>query len=57
LKRGGGFTRIPEKLYKQHKILEIYNYTDLQIKEELAVLFKRQFSKENSENESLKKEH
>ena len=57
LKRGGGFTRIPEKLYKQHKILEIYNYTDLQIKEELAVLFKHQFSKENSENASLKKEH
>jgi len=57
LKRGGGFTRIPEKLYKQHKILETYNYTEQQIKEELAILFKRQFSKENPENDSLKKEH
>lgn len=50
LKRGGGFTRIPEKLYNKHKILETYNYTEQQIKEELATLFKRKFSKENPEN-------
>lgn len=50
LKRGGGFTRIPEKLYKQHKILENYNYTEQQIKEELAALFKRKFSKETVED-------
>jgi hypothetical protein len=57
LKRGGGFTRIPEKLYTQHKILETYNYTEQQIKEELAALFKRKFSKEIPEKEPLKKEH
>jgi hypothetical protein len=45
LKRGSGFTRISEKLYKKHKILEQYNYTELQVKEELALLFKRQFLK------------
>ena len=45
LKRGAGFTRIPEKLYKHHKILEQYNYTEQQIKLELATLFKRQFIK------------
>jgi len=44
LKRGGGFTRIPEKLYKVHKILETYNYSELQVKEELAELFKRKFT-------------
>lgn len=44
LKRGGGFTRIPEKLYKHHRIEELYSYTELQIKEELAALFKRRFS-------------
>jgi hypothetical protein len=47
LKRGAGFTRIPEKLYKQHKILETYNYSEQQIKEELATVFKRQFLQDN----------
>jgi len=44
LKRGRGFTRISEKLYNIHKILEKYNYTDWQIKEEIVALFKRQFT-------------
>jgi hypothetical protein len=57
LKRGAGFTRIPEKLYKLHKILETYNYTEQQIKDEITALFKRQFLKEIPENEPLKKEH
>jgi hypothetical protein len=57
LKRGAGFTRIPEKLYKYHKILENYNYTEQQIKYEIAALFKRQFSKDTPETQMLKKEH
>jgi hypothetical protein len=57
LKRGAGFTRIPEKLYKHHKILENYNYTEQQIKYEIATLFKRQFTKESHNNEALKKEN
>ena len=46
LKRGKGFTRISEKLYKHHKILETYHYTDQQIIDEIKTLFKRHFSEE-----------
>jgi len=49
LKRGAGLTRITEKLYIHHKILEIYNYTESQIKIELSELFKRTFSEESME--------
>jgi len=50
LKRGIGFTSITEKLYNKNKVLEVYNYTEQQIKEELTALFKCHFHKNNSEN-------
>lgn len=46
LKRGCGFTRIPEKLFKHEKCLT--HGTESEIKEEIKQLFKRHFS--NTEN-------
>jgi len=46
LKRGSGLISISEKIFIQNKILEKFNYTEYQIREELSILFKRHFSEE-----------
>jgi hypothetical protein len=46
LKRGTGFTRISEKHYEIHKILENYQYTEKHIKTDLSICFNDHFSKQ-----------
>jgi len=53
LKRGRGFTRIPEKLYIVHRIAEHYNLTEILIKNQLISVFKTAFSNDIQNEETF----